>query len=77
MLCPKCGYGMYVLDSKDIYFGDTIGKEKKKTKSKLTTARQRKWGCNNCRRRFFSTEIVNPTPYSRYKGVPKSILEKS
>ncbi len=83
MNCPWCGFSMYCLDSKKLYFGDVIDIDKhhkdgrsKKYAPNVTSARQRKWGCDNCERRYYSIEILNPTPYSR-GGVPKSILEKS
>ena len=76
MICPWCEIDLHCLDSQTLHFGDTIGGGRKKRRAKITNARERRWGCSECSRRYWSIEVLNPTPYM-IKKVPKLRLEKA
>ena len=73
MICPSCKTDLYVIDSRN---------ERKFTNLQASARKQntdyqikKRWlGCINCHNRYFSTEVLNPTPYKN-KPIPKSRLK--
>lgn len=74
-LCPTCNAGMYCLDSRSVVLGDKVRLGTGEYSSKVGQSTERRYGCPNCHRRYFSTEVLYSKHYTR-KPIPDSHFNK-
>ena len=67
MNCPKCEGRIYCIDTRPVFFGDSIVSGLDQKTAILTCARERSYVCIDCDRRFKSIEVLIPHEYSRKK----------